>query len=129
MVAGDPFVSDRCRSSWSKDAETVSGRRGCALEAAVTFFPRSSGTKAESCPDGPCSSLEDEDGEDDAQGCTECASDEECAEAVVPLLVQKRFAHGSAGSVWCGHGGRHGLGGVGHGVCVYVCVEIDAKCR
>ena len=51
----------------------------------VALLPRSSGTEACAYKCGPSSSLEQEDGEDDTKGGAEGGSDEESAEAVVPL--------------------------------------------
>lgn len=111
----------------------------CISTYAVAFFPSSSSTKSKACPDWPRSPLEQEDGENDAKGCTERASDEEGAEAVVPLarivsvhvptflhlfkafvshwphlLVQQRFAQWPVGAGWRGYGGYARSVLVGH---------------
>ena len=51
----------------------------------VTLFPGSSGTEAETDEGGPCTALEQEDGEDDTERGTEGRADEHGAQAVVPL--------------------------------------------
>jgi len=51
----------------------------------VTLFPGSSGAETETDVSGPCASLEEEDGEDDAEREAETGSDEERREAAIPL--------------------------------------------
>lgn len=51
----------------------------------VGFFPGSSRAEAGAEPDGPCSSLEEEEGGDDAEGESEAGADDERGEGAVPL--------------------------------------------
>jgi hypothetical protein len=43
---------------------------------AVTLLPSPSSTETDTDPGGPCAALEQEDGEDDAEGETETGADE-----------------------------------------------------
>ena len=54
----------------------------------VALFPSPSGTETEANPCGPGASLEEENGEDDAEGDAEAGSDEHRGKASVPLLEQ-----------------------------------------
>jgi hypothetical protein len=54
---------------------------------AVTLLPGPAGTESEADSCGPHAALEEEDGEDDAEGETEPRADEHGREAAVPLVV------------------------------------------
>lgn len=59
---------------------------------AVTLLPSSSSTETETDESGPCSSLEEKNGEDDTKGGTKSRADEEGAEAGIPLFREKLLA-------------------------------------
>lgn len=52
---------------------------------AIAFFPGPTGAETETDPCGPRASLEEENGEDDAEGDAEAGADEHGGEAAVPL--------------------------------------------
>ena len=70
-----------------KDCESVSrGRMGVAVEThVVALLPCTSSTESETDCRGPRAALEEEDGEDDAEGETEAGADQHRREAAVPL--------------------------------------------
>ena len=55
------------------------------LEAVVALLVRATGAEADADKGRPCSPLEQEDGEDDAEAEAEGGLDEEVGEAAVPL--------------------------------------------
>lgn len=83
---------------------------GGLLQVEVALLVGSSGPETGTQVRGPGSSLEQENGEDDAESETEGGLDEEVGEAAIPLLVEKRFADGPGNGAWGARGG-----GLGHG--------------